>query len=105
MCTHARYCYWWAGPLIFIQLVVAYHRYIKKLKRPACSANFGLHNDIKKRDFAKVCEMGGLCIHGHIYIYNFIGRVGAIPAGRTNSMIFLYIILYIIFISVSYVVP
>ena len=25
MCTHARYCYWWAGPLIFIQLVVAYH--------------------------------------------------------------------------------
>ena len=23
--THARYCYWWAGPLIFIQLVVAYH--------------------------------------------------------------------------------
>ena len=25
MCTHARYCYWWAGPSIFIQLVVAYH--------------------------------------------------------------------------------
>ena len=23
--THARYCYWWAGALIFIQLVVAYH--------------------------------------------------------------------------------
>ena len=25
MCTHARYCYWRAGPLIFIQLAVAYH--------------------------------------------------------------------------------
>ena len=25
MCMHARYCYWWAGPSIFKQLVVAYH--------------------------------------------------------------------------------
>ena len=23
--TQVRYCDWWAGPLIFIQLVVAYH--------------------------------------------------------------------------------
>ena len=49
MCTHARYCYWWAGPLRFIQLVVAYHlaesqslaSYTTNSQRSPCIATSG----------------------------------------------------------------